>query len=208
TARGVEAGARQRLARLVALAAARARLALEPVVEEVRRRDEVLRRRACAGDIEERVGGELVLAGLVHHLDAPVGDAAISSVGDRAAICAAVVIAVDHGVVGAADADRRSRRSDCVALAAVQPPDRTRDRAEAAFQEAENAARLGLPRVLIGVDAEYGARPKTDNGFIGHPDLRIARRPDADGVAGVHRRSRRGAEFGLSARDGDVAYCE
>src|SRR5204862_5532725 len=40
TALGVEAGARQRLARLVALAAARARLALEPVVEEVRRRDE------------------------------------------------------------------------------------------------------------------------------------------------------------------------
>src|SRR5207249_9166075 len=61
TALGVEAGARQRLARLVALAAARARLALEPVVEEVRRRDEVLRRRACAGDIKERVGGELVL---------------------------------------------------------------------------------------------------------------------------------------------------
>src|SRR5439155_26124114 len=58
---GVEAGARQRLARLVALVAARARLSLEPVVEEVRRRDEVLRRRACAGDIEERVGGELVL---------------------------------------------------------------------------------------------------------------------------------------------------
>src|SRR5207302_5175181 len=89
---GVEAGARQRLARLVALVAARARLALEPVVEEVRRRDKVLRRRACAGDIEERVGGELVLAGLVHHLDAPVGDAAISSIGDRAAIRAAAVV--------------------------------------------------------------------------------------------------------------------
>src|SRR3989449_3316901 len=76
------------------------------------------------------------------------------------------------------------------------------------FRSAENAARLGLPRVLIGVDAKYGARPETDDGFIGHPDLRVARRPDADGVAGLHRRSRRGADFSLSARDGHVAYCE
>src|SRR5882672_3199919 len=209
TALGVEAGARQGLARLVALVAARARLALEPVVEEVRRRDEVLRRSACASDIEERVGGVLVLAGLVHHLDAPVGDAAISSIGDRTAIgAAAVVVAVDHGVVGASDADRRGRRAHRVALAVVEPPDRSSDGAEAAFQEAENAARLGLARVLIGVDAEYGARPKTDDGFIGHPDLRIARWPDADGVAGLHRRSGRGADFSLSSHDHHVAYRE
>jgi len=47
--------------------AARARLAFEPVVEEGRRRDEVLRRRVGVRNVEERVGGELVLASLVHH---------------------------------------------------------------------------------------------------------------------------------------------
>src|SRR2546430_14743155 len=67
---------------------------------------------------------------------------------------------------------------------------------------------LPISRVLIGVDAEYGARPKTDDGFIGHPDLRVARRPDTDGIAGLHQRSCRGADFSLSARDGHVAYCE
>jgi len=63
---------------------------------------------------------------------------------------------VDHRVVGASDADRRGWRAHRVALATVQPPDRARDRTEAAFEEGEEAALVAVALSGIGkfVEAE------------------------------------------------------